>query len=69
MTLVPNPTLYEAVARERRARYQARAAAPRRRAAGPVRVRIGRMLIAVGTTISGDCIELRRRRSPRRATA
>ena len=66
MTLVPNPVLYRAVARERQARFHAtRTVGPRRQAAGSVRVRIGRMLISAGTTISGDCIELRPRRAAR----
>ncbi len=69
MTLVPNPLLYHAVARERQARFQARAAASRGRAAGTVRVRVGRLLIALGTTISGDCVELRSRRPLRRPQA
>lgn len=69
MTLVPNPVLYGAVARERQARFQAQAAAARRRTAEPMRVRIGRMLIGVGVSISGDSIELRSRRTARRPHA
>lgn len=69
MTLVPNPALFEAVGRERQARYRTYAAGARRRAADPLRVRIGRLLISAGTTISGDCIELRPRRTARRPYA
>jgi hypothetical protein len=65
--MVPNPVLYEAVARERQARFRSRPTAGRRDgSARGMRVRIGRLLISAGTTISGDSIELRPRRSARR---
>ena len=69
MTLVPNPTLFEAVGRERRTRYQAHAAGARGTRANPLRVRIGRLLISAGTTISGDCVEMRPRRAARQPHA
>lgn len=69
MTMVPNPALFEAVGRERQARYRSQAAGTRRRAASPLRVRIGRLLISAGTTISGDCVEMRPRRTARQPHA
>ncbi len=69
MTLVPNSVLYGAIAHARQARFEAQAAASRRRAAEPMRVRIGRTLIGVGMSISGDSIELRPRRTARRPHA
>lgn len=69
MTLVPNHVLYDAVARERASRFRARTPASRGRPSRRVRVRLGRMLISVGTVISGDCIELHPRRSTRQPHA
>lgn len=69
MTLVPNPVLYEAVARERASRFRARMTASHGRPSRQMRVRVGRMLISVGTVISGDCIELHPRRSTRQPHA
>ncbi|MBW3612818.1 MAG: hypothetical protein KY392_03030 [Chloroflexi bacterium] len=69
MTLVPNPVLYDAVARERIARFRAPMTTSRRRPTRQVRVRIGRLLISAGTVISGDCIELRPRRATRQSHA
>lgn len=69
MTMVPNSVLYDAVARERASRFRARVTASRQRPTGQMRVRIGRLLISAGTTISGDCIELRPRRSTRQPHA
>ena len=59
MTLVPNPVLARDLARARRARFQSRADRPLV-AAGelPLRVRLGRMLMSAGASISGDCLEL-----------
>lgn len=58
MTLNPNHVLMNAVAHERQARLRATSAAPRRPSASlPVRVRVGRMLISVGTSLSGDRLE------------
>lgn len=71
MTTVPNSVLYAAIARERTSRFRAGATVtashghPSRR----LRVRVGRMLISVGTVVSGDCIELHPRRSTRQPHA
>lgn len=69
MTLVPNHVLFDAVARERASRFRAPVTGSRQRPARQVRVRIGRLLISVGTVISGDCIELHPRRSTRQPHA
>jgi hypothetical protein len=70
MTMVPNPVLYGAVARERQERHRSAIARSGRRSTPPgLRVRLGRLLISAGTTISGDCIELHPRRATRRPYA
>jgi hypothetical protein len=68
MTLNPNHVLMNAVAHERQARLRAAGAAPQRPGAAlPMRVRVGRMLIAVGTSLSGDRLERARPSHARQA--
>lgn len=59
MTLVPNSTLLRDVAHARRERLQASVVASRSRADVPrLRVRVGRMLMSAGASISGDRLEM-----------
>lgn len=65
MTLVPNPVLARDLDRARRGRVESRAHRPSVAASElPLRVRLGRMLMSAGASISGDCLEL-----PARPTA
>lgn len=57
MFVIPNDTLAHQVGRDRQARFRASVAHPRPDGMRPVRVRLGRMLISIGSTISGDRVE------------
>lgn len=60
MTLVPNDVILGALARERQARFLASVSTRRgRNARRPIRVSLGRMLISIGTSLSGDSREAR----------
>ena len=70
MTLVPNPVLARDLARARQVRFQATAPRrPARHAQLALRIRLGRMLMSAGASISGDCIELPSRRTAAGRTA
>lgn len=59
MTMIPNHVLLGALARERQARLQATASRRRRSVVAPMRMRVGAVLISVGTSLGGDRLERR----------